>query len=251
MQKNNDDFHEHIKVLKCKMCGGDIEAAVGATYATCQYCETTSTLARANDDKTANLFNRANHLRRQNEFDKALAVYENILNEDNANAEAHWGAVLCRYGIEYVEDPGTKERIPTCHRAQFESILADADYLAALEHAPDEKAKSLYAEEGARIGEIQKGILAISSQEEPYDVFICYKETADGGSRTKDSMMAQDIYHHLTDGGYRVFFARITLEGMLGKDYESHIFGALQSAKVMLVVGTCERVEPFPCAGEG
>jgi hypothetical protein len=72
-----------------------------------------------------------------NEFDKALAAYESILDEDNSNAEAHWGVALCRYGIEYVEDPRTHERIPTCHRAQFSSILADADYLAALELTSD------------------------------------------------------------------------------------------------------------------
>jgi hypothetical protein len=44
---------------------------------------------------------------------------------------------LCRYGIEYVEDPRTHERVPTCHRTQYEPILTDADYLAALENAPD------------------------------------------------------------------------------------------------------------------
>ena len=49
--------------------------------------------------RVTNLFNRANHFRRQNEFDKALGTYENILNEDNTNAEAHWCVVLCRYGI--------------------------------------------------------------------------------------------------------------------------------------------------------
>jgi tetratricopeptide (TPR) repeat protein len=226
-----------MAVLKCKMCGGDIKTTDNA-YGTCDSCGSTMTLPKASDDRKANLFNRANHFRRQNDFDKAVQAYENILNEDNADAEAHWGVVLSRYGIEYVEDPATGKRVPTCHRVQSESVLKDADYAATLEHAPDEYTRSLYEEEAKIISEIQKGILAISNKEKPYDVFICYKEATDGGSRTKDSTIAQDIYYELTKEGYRVFFSRITLEDKLGRDYEPYIFSALNSAKIMLVIGT-------------
>lgn len=38
--------------------------------------------------------------------------------------------------------------------------------------------------------------------------------------------------------GYRVFFSRITLEDKLGLEYEPYIFAALNSAKIMLAVGT-------------
>jgi hypothetical protein len=226
-----------MAVLKCKMCGGDLQATDN-TYGTCTYCGSKMTLPKASDEKLVNLFNRANHFRRLNEFDKALSAYEGILNEDSANAEAHWCVVLCRYGIEYVEDPKSLERIPTCHRVQFESILSAPDYLAALEHAPDAYTRTLYEEEAKKISEIQKGILAISNQEEPYDIFICYKETDSAGSRTKESAIAQEIYYALTKENYKVFFSRITLEKKLGQQYEPYIFNALNSAKVMLVVGT-------------
>ena len=226
-----------MATFKCKMCGGDIQAETGAAFGTCGSCGVTSTLPKANEERLVNLFNRANHFRRLNEFDKAIAIYENILNEDSTNAEAHWCVVLCRYGIEYVEDPKTYQRVPTCHRTQFAPILTDADYLAALENAQDSYTKGLYEAEAKKISEIQKGILAISSQEQPYDIFICYKETTDGGSRTKDSTIAQDIYYQLTDD-YKVFFAKIILEDKLGQEYEPYIFNALNSAKVMLVLGT-------------
>ena len=226
-------------ILKCKVCGGDIQTTDN-TYGTCDSCGSSMTLPTAKDEKILNLFNRANHFRRLNDFDKALAIYENILNEDNTSAEAHWGVVLSRYGIEYVEDPATHKMIPTCHRVQSDSILADADYMAALEYAPDEYAKWLYEDEAKKISDIQKGILTISSKEKPYDVFICYKETTDSGSRTKDSAIGQDIYYQLTKDGYRVFFSRITLEDKLGQEYEPYIFSALNSAKVMLVIGTCK-----------
>lgn len=225
-------------IIKCKMCGGDIEFTPGATYGTCEYCGSTSTIPKVEDEKKLNHYNRANHFRRQCEFDKAVAAYEKILEQDDMDAEAHWGTVLSRFGIEYVEDPVSHERIPTCHRVQVASILADADYLSAVKYAPDAESRRLYEEQANQIAEIQKGILAISVQEEPYDVFICYKESTDGGSRTKDSTIAQDIYYQLTNAGYKVFFSRITLEDKLGKQYEPYIFAALNSAKVMLAIGT-------------
>ena len=227
-----------MAILKCKMCGGDIQINSDQTYGTCDSCGSVMTLPKASDERTANLFNRANHFRRLNDFDKALSMYEDILNEDNTNAEAHWGIVLARYGIEYVEDPKTQKRIPTCNRTQFSSILSDADYLAALDNAEDAYTRSLYEEEALQISEIQKRILTASNNLEPFDVFICYKEKTNGGSRTPDSVLAQDVYFQLTKIGYKVFFARITLEDKLGIEYEPYIFAALNSAKVMTVIGT-------------
>lgn len=225
-------------IIKCKMCGGDIQFNSGDTVGQCDHCGCTTTFPKLPDEQRTNLFNRANHFRRQCEFDKAMAAYEHIVEEDDTDAEAHWGIVLSKYGIEYVEDPVTHERIPTCHRAQVISILSDEDYQNALKNAPDTNSREVYEKEAKRIAEIQKGILAISSQEKPYDVFICYKETDDNGSRTKDSALAQDIYYQLINEGYKVFFSRITLEDKLGQEYEPYIFAALNSAKVMLVVGT-------------
>lgn len=225
-------------IIKCKMCGGDIDFIPGATYGTCEYCGSTSTIPQAEDENKLNRYNRANHFRRQCEFDKAVATYEKILEQDDTDAEAHWGAVISRFGIEYVEDPATHQRIPTCHRVQVASILTDEDYLAAVENAPDEEGRRIYQEEAARIAEIQKGILAISANEKPYDVFICYKETDENGQRTRDSQWAQDVYYGLTEQGLKVFFSRITLEDKLGQQYEPYIFAALNSAKVMVVIGS-------------
>ena len=88
------------------------------------------------------------------------------------------------------------------------------------------------------IDEIQKNILNIVKNEQPFDVFICYKETDENGKRTIDSTIANDIYYQLTQEGLKVFYAAITLEDKLGREYEPYIFAALNSAKVMLVIGT-------------
>lgn len=226
-----------MSVFKCKMCGGTIEFEQGATVGVCDSCGTKQTLPRLDDDRKANLYDRANHFRRNNDFDKAMSIYEQVLNEDNTDAEAYWSLVLCRYGIEYVEDPASRKRIPTVNRAQFTSIFADEDYKSALQYA-DGYQKTIYEDEAKAIDEIQKGILAISQKEEPFDVFICYKETDANGRRTQDSVLANDLYHQLTEEGFKVFFSRITLEDKLGTAYEPYIFAALNSAKAMVVLGT-------------
>lgn len=209
----------------------------GESVAVCEYCGTTQTLPKLDDDRRANLYDRANHFRRNNDFDKAAGIYEQILNEDKTDAEAYWSLLLCRYGIEYVEDPTTHKRVPTVNRAQYTSIFDDEDYKAAIQYA-DAGQREVYEAEAKAINEIQKGILEISQKEEPFDVFICYKETDANGRRTPDSVLATDLYHQLTQEGFKVFFARITLEDKLGTAYEPYIFAALNSAKVMVVLGT-------------
>ena len=226
-----------MSVFKCKMCGGTIEFEQGATVGVCDSCGTKQTLPRLDDDRKANLYDRANHFRRNNDFDKAMGIYEQILNEDGTDAEAYWSLVLCRYGIEYVEDPTSHKRIPTVNRAQFTSIFDDEDYKSALQYA-DGYQKSIYEEEANAINEIQKGILAISQKEEPFDVFISFKETDASGRRTPDAVLANDLYHQLTAEGFKVFFSPITLEDKLGSEYEPYIFAALNSSKVMVVLGT-------------
>lgn len=226
-----------MAVIKCKMCGGDIELSPDKTFGVCECCGSTMTFPKIDDDQRAAAFNRGNYFRRIGEFDKALAVYEHIVEEDNTDAEAHWCCALCRYGIEYVEDPTSHEYLPTCHRASFDNFLEDVDYQAALQYS-DGITKRQYEKDAAKIAEVQHGILATCQNEQPFDVFICYKESDENGNRTKDSTLAQEIYYQLTDQGRRVFFARITLEDKAGTEYEPYIFAALNSAKVMVVVGT-------------
>lgn len=226
-----------MAVLKCKMCGGELSYEQDATICECEYCGSKQTIPVIDDDKKLTLYERANRLRFNCEFDKAAGVYENIVADFPEEAEAYWGLILCKYGIEYVDDPATSEKIPTCHRSSFDCVLHDEDFEMVMENA-DAISRKLYREEAKKIEEIRKGIIEISGKEEPYDIFICYKETDEDGERTIDSVMAQDIYEELTAKGYRVFFSRISLENKLGVEYEPYIFAALNSAKVMLVFGT-------------
>ena len=225
-------------VFKCKCCTANLDVEEGMYIVECDYCGSKQTVPSSRDENIQNLFNRATTLRLKSEFDKAEQVYERIIQADGEQAEAYWGLILCKYGVEYVEDPKTMKRIPTCHRTSYESVIADENYKLTLKYAYDVLQKSLYEEEAKAIDKVQKNILAVAQNEEPFDVFICYKETDANGKRTQDSVIANDIYHQLTQEGFRVFYAAITLEGKLGSAYEPIIFSALNSAKVMLAIGT-------------
>ena len=78
--------------------------------------------------------------------------------------------MLCKYGIEYVDDPATGKKIPTCHRSSFDSILEDSDFDQAMENA-DPAAQKIYREEAKQFERIRKGILEVSATEKAYDIF--------------------------------------------------------------------------------
>lgn len=224
-------------IYRCKMCGGDLEVETGDSSCICEFCGTQQTLPKVMDENLQGMFNRANILRMKAEFDRASEIYEKILQVSNTESEAYWGLILCKYGIEYVEDPTTFQRIPTCHRASYDVVTADEDFKLAVQYA-DVIQRGIYEEQAEQIDKIQKGIVDLAQKETSYDVFICYKETDNTGNRTQDSMLANEIYYQLMEEGFKVFYAAISLEDKIGEEYEPYIFSALNSSKVMLSLGT-------------
>lgn len=226
-----------MSVFQCKMCGGQLDVHDGENVATCPYCNTKQTIPKLSDDKVRKILEKANSLRINGEYDKAIEQYERLIEDDTVtDAEVYWNMVLSKYGVLYVDDPSTGEKVPTINRTQMTSVFLDDAYKKTIDLA-DPTTRQMYEEEAKKIDKIQQEILSISNNEKPYDIFICYKETDDNGERTQDSIDAYQIYHNLTDAGYRVFFSRVSLEGKVGK-YEPYIFAALNSAKVMLVIGS-------------
>ena len=224
--------------LKCKSCGFPLVVKPGEVVVKCEACGLVNTLPSMDTDQKILRCNRANDYRQNCEFDQAGQLFEDILKEDAREPEAYWGLVLCKYGVQYVDDPKDGHRVPTCNRIQSTPITADVDYQKALTYA-DASRLGVYRYQAKEIDEIQKKIIEISSHEKPYDVFICYKELDNlTGQRTQDSVLAQELYRELTDYHLRVFFARITLREKLGVEYEPYIYAALTSAPVMIHVTT-------------
>ena len=146
-----------MAILRCKMCGGNLDVQEGITVCECEYCGSTQTVPSVDDEKKITLFTRANRLRSACEFDKASGVYETIVSDFPEEAEAYWGLLLCKFGIEYVDDPITGKKVPTCHRSSFDSIMDDQDFEMVME-CSDSISRAVYREEAKIIEELRIGI---------------------------------------------------------------------------------------------
>ena len=221
-------------VYKCKECGGEIEPQDNG-LGKCLYCGALQTLPKDKDDKIQNLLNRANDFRLNCDFDRAIFEYEEVLKLSETEPEAHWGLFLSKYGVEYVKDNMTFTYKPTLHRISSVSVFDDVDYKATLKYA-DSISVMQYKKDAEDIEMVMKELLLLSANQEPYDVFLSYKEMDDvTRQRTDDSYLAHDLYNELTSKGYKVFFAPKSLGVGL---FEPKIYSAIISSKVMLVLGT-------------
>ncbi len=223
--------------LGCKMCGGPLNFYDGESVCECEYCGTRQSVMRISEERIIALYNKANMLRQNGAFDRAERIFETIVAERCDDPEIHWSLMLCRFGIEYVEDRSLIKGMPTCHRTAYSSVFDDIDYIEAIKYA-DADAARFYENEAKYIDKIQREILSFSEKQQPYDVFICYKESDADGERTIDSIKAEEIYNSLIKNGYKVFFSRVSLKDKLGHSYEPYIFSALNTAKIMLLVCT-------------
>ena len=222
------------EVYKCKECGGDVQPHEDG-LGKCLYCGALQTLPKEKDDKISNLLNRANDYRLHCDFDRAIFTYEQVLDLKESEPEAHWGLFLSKYGVEYVKDSMTFTYKPTLHRISAVSVFDDADYQATIKYASPFSVTK-YNQDASDIEAVMKELLLLSANQEPYDVFLSYKEADDiTRQRTNDSYLAHDLYNELTGKGYKVFFAPKSLGVGL---YEPKIYSAIISAKVMIVLGT-------------
>ncbi len=226
-----------MAIINCKMCGGKMDHAAGASVSVCPHCGTLQTTPSLDNPSTAALFENADSLRANGEFDKAEGVYRKILAEDGTDAEAYWALVLCCYGVKYVEDPKMHSLVPTVNRAEYGPVSENGDYKAALKYA-DEYQRELYESEAKAIGDAQRKILALPQNAVAFDVYICCKETDINWKRTQDSVLATDLYKQLDHEGIRVFYPRVTLENKRPDEHEAYMFAALSTAKVMIVFAT-------------
>lgn len=226
-------------IIKCKMCGAPCNIGdQSQKLFTCDFCHTQQTVCSFDDDKKVNLNERANQYRRAGDFDKAIELFEKVLALDSNDPDIYWNIALCRYGITYVKDPVTGEQKPTVNRTQNKAIISDDAYIKATELSSGLQ-KDYYVKAANEIDAINKKILSIADKEKPYDVFISYKETENNSKkRTRDSILANQLYDQLRREGFNVFFSRITLKEKAGSEYEPIIYNALRTSKIMLVVST-------------
>lgn len=222
--------------LKCKMCGSNLEIEDSITVCKCEKCGTSQTVPDIEDDKELKLFERAGRLRFNCDFDKAAGIYNTITDSYPEEAEGYWGLILCKYGIEYADD-ASGEKVPVCHRISYDSVMDDEDFELVMENS-DSESRAIFREEAKIIEENRKKYIQIAESEQPYDIYISYRAKDDNGDKTAVSEIAGYLYNKLTSAGYRVFLSEAALKGKKRLDCEPYIYSALNSANVMLALGT-------------
>ena len=115
-------------IFKCKICGGSLNVKQGEKITICEYCGVRQSIPTFIEPKIEEIYNRANNYLMHNEFDKAENLYNQILFEDNSNADAYWNVLMCRYGVSYVKDPTSGKYIPTCNRTLYTPIFNNENY---------------------------------------------------------------------------------------------------------------------------
>lgn len=222
--------------LKCKMCGSNLEIEESITVCKCEKCGTSQTVPDIEDDKELKLFERAGRLRFNCDFDKAAGIYNTITDSYPEEAEGYWGLILCKYGIEYA-DNASGIKVPVCHRISYDSVMDDEDFELVMENS-DSESRAIFREEAKIIEENRKKYIQIAESEQPYDIYISYRAKDDNGDKTAVSEIAGHLYNKLTSAGYRVFLSEAALKGKERSDCEPYIYSALNSANVMLALGT-------------
>ena len=222
--------------LKCKMCGSNLDIEDSITVCKCEKCGTSQTVPDIEDDKELKLFERAGRLRFNCDFDKAAGIYNTITDSYPEEAEGYWGLILCKYGIEYVDNASGK-KVPVCHRISYDSVMDDEDFELVMENS-DSESRAIFREEAKIIEENRKKYIQIAESEQPYDIYISYRAKDDNGDKTAVSEIAGHLYNKLTSAGYSVFLSEAALKGKKQSDCEPYIYSALNSANVMLALGT-------------
>ena len=214
----------------CPCCGGgELQRVEGNTYK-CRNCGSTLELQEHISEADNIALQQARLHRNAMRFEEAQENYDVVLQKNPDHAEANFGAFLCEYGIVYEQDTDGITWVPTCHRLNECPVEQSAYY---------RKLTSTNKAIADQIEQLRLAILEKTKKIEPYDVFICYKATEEKNGvkvPTKEATWARDIYDAFThELGLKVFFAEKSLE-TTNTEYEPHIYTALRSAKLMILL---------------
>lgn len=146
------------------MCGAEMICESGELVALCRACGAHQTMPVPADEKQAQMYFKANELRRSRQFEKAQGVYELLLADNPADVEANWGKALCAFGVTYVKDPITRKFTPNVYLPQETSFLEDENARAALENAEGEQ-KALLEHEASKVESARLQILQVRARQ--------------------------------------------------------------------------------------
>ncbi len=179
-----------MAVFKCKMCGAPLETE-NDRIAVCGFCGSKQTLPKIDDERKANLYDRAEHLRRNNEFDKAMGIYEQIL-VLGTRAE-HFNAVWVK---------NEWSRFLSLIKNGAEKILIP-DYKDMYPYDLPEEFSHLQAQDMSKLGFMQDIIHGIKKivKTEPEQTTVVKETVVAGGNANTDALLER-AFMFLEDGDF-------------------------------------------------
>lgn len=219
-----------MEPFKCKMCGGTELLADGH----CAFCNRDyGNHSEVNGRVSQQLFAARTAIVRDYNFTEAFTISCAVLEEFPENEEANWVALLSEHQIVYIKN-GEGEFVPSFLRPE-KGPLTESRYYAALNEEKRAAADRIEAKRKEVLGEWEK------VKEKPYDVFISYKrsEEDDPTRETSEASLAHSLYTALLKDPrtreMNIFFDKDSLRGS-NAGWEPHIYAAIKSAKMMIVV---------------
>lgn len=208
----------------CRYCGAPLETAE-TSVCECRSCGRLQSIPLIDSAEKRELLLRAEQLRREQRYDKAIQLYERMIALSPADADVYWALALCRYGVMFFADGGL-----TLQRMQAHSFISDSDYQQALKFA-DEKQRRLMEDTAALIDEKQRRISELSVGIS-YDVLLC------SGTDKESAGYSMALYNRLCSEGINVFYPDVTLKTTAKSEWEPYLFSAVNSAKALILTVT-------------
>lgn len=214
---------------KCPKCGENCKFVYGKGYV-CEFCDSIYSDAEISDNILDKL-NNANAKRIENyDFEGALELCIEVLQEEPDNQEANFCALLAEYQIAYLQD----------EKGHFKPTFLDSDVSTPINKCKYyKKLNSTYRRMADFAETVRLEVVRASKQIPDYDVFICYKQHVhnSGTIATEEAGWAAELYKRLTKEGLRVFYDEISLKKGTAA-WEPHIYAALKSSKYLVVLGS-------------
>ncbi|MBQ7307945.1 MAG: TIR domain-containing protein, partial [Clostridia bacterium] len=235
--------NEKMEFMFCTNCGSNSITFENNIYS-CQSCGSKFEKKQVDSKMFVDL-RLADNYRQSTHFDEAKKLYKKIIEDypDDNLTDVYWGLFLCEQNVIF-EDDGKGEKFPSFYKINSQSVEDTPSYLKAITYASKhdiEKVK-VFNDLGERIEYARKMYLDIANTTNPFEIFICFKNTDQNGNHTQDRQLAMDIYNEFS-GKYNIFFSEKTLKNIKSnyREYEPNIYYGLYTDKIMLLI--CSRNE--------
>ena len=139
----------------CRFCGAALDISL-SRVCECKSCGRLQSVPLLDSTDKAELFKRAEQLRSEFRYDKAIQLFEQMIRLSPADADLYWALALCRYGVSFFAD-GRIE----LNRTPAHSFLTDSDYRQALRFA-DSKQREFMEQTARRIDEKRRETAELS-----------------------------------------------------------------------------------------